>query len=652
MDGRHSSPRLLHHFSSRPLRWLLRGGVAICVAAGGVLALASGPSAAAQVDFAQATEVTAPSNAGSDPLAQLFGVSCPSTSNCVGVGDYRNNSGNNQAMEVTETGGTFAQATEVTPPPNAASTNLVDSTLQTVSCTSVGNCVGVGGYVDSSGNGQAMEVTETGGTFAQATEVTPPSNAGSGADLLGVSCTSVGNCVGVGGYVDSSGNDQAMEVTETGGTFAPATEVTAPSNAASDPQAGLLAVSCTSVGNCVAVGSYVDSSSSGQQLMVATETGGTFAPATEVTAPSNAGSAGPLGQLDGISCPTVGDCVAVGVYTDSSGYNQAMEATETGGTFAPATEVTPPSNADSETCTNSFGNCAHANLLGVSCTSVGNCVGAGSYIDNTGDTKAMEATETGGTFAPATEVTAPSNGDSIFVGAVLDAASCTSSTDCVVVGNYSDSSFRVQAMAAISPPPPPTTSVALPSNNATVNGDTWLDAAASASAGIASVHFEVSGNSISDQVISSSPVKTAYGWIGGWDTTDVPNGIYSLQSVVTDTLGQTTTSAPISVTVANQPLNITVLVPASGATLSAASAVLDASASGTSDITGVNYVINGGSISNEVIGPATSSIWGWYAIWNLTAVPSGTYTIESTATEAGGGTATSAPITVTVNSAG
>ena len=139
-------------------------------------------------------------------------------------------------MVVTETGGTFAQATEVTAPSNAASDP--QAAPLALSCTSVGNCVAVGDYVDSSGNSQVMEVTETGGTFAEATEVTLPSNAGSNprAGLNGVSCTSVGNCVGVGGYDDSSGNGHAMEVTETGGTFAQATEVTTPSNAASEPR--------------------------------------------------------------------------------------------------------------------------------------------------------------------------------------------------------------------------------------------------------------------------------------------------------------------------------------------------------------------------------------------------------------------------------
>ena len=61
--------------------------------------------------------------------------------------------------------------------------------------------------------------------------------------------------------------------------------------------------------------------------------------------------------------------------------------------------------------------------------------------------------------------------------------------------------------------------------------------------------------------------------------------------------------------------------------MSGSSAVLDASASGTSDVTGVQFVINGVSSSYEAMGPAVATIYGWIAEWNtISGVPAGTYT--------------------------
>ena len=243
----------------------------------------------------------------------------------------------------------------------------------------------------------------------------------------------------------------------------------------------------------------------------------------------------------------------------------------------------------------------------------------------------------------------------------IDISGATSDTESVSDVTASDNGFEFRAVYTNSvgtattnaatltvTAPAPTTSVLLPSSGATVSGDIFLNAVASSPVGIALVTFEVSGGSITDQVLSSA-VSWRYGWLGAWDTTDVPNGTYTVQSVATDNLGQSTTSAPITVTVANQPLATAVLVPSNGATLSGSSAVLDASASGTSDVTGVQFVINGVSSSYEAMGPAVATIYGWLALWSLSGVPAGSYTIESIATQSGGGTATSTPVTVTVS---
>jgi hypothetical protein len=97
---------------------------------------------------------------------------------------------------------------------------------------------------------------------------------------------------------------------------------------------------------------------------------------------------------------------------------------------------------------------------------------------------------------------------------------------------------------------PPTTNVVLPSNGATLSGSQYLDAFASA--GTTQVQYEVSGgpNNYVNQVISGSGA-TYYGWIGSWNTTSVPNGTYTLNSVASYTGGVSGTSLPITVIVNN-----------------------------------------------------------------------------------------------------
>ncbi len=66
-----------------------------------------------------------------------------------------------------------------------------------------------------------------------------PANAASNQfpDLTSVSCTSSGNCTAVGTYTDSSCNDQGLLLTQTAGIWA-AAEATLPGNAATNPGAG------------------------------------------------------------------------------------------------------------------------------------------------------------------------------------------------------------------------------------------------------------------------------------------------------------------------------------------------------------------------------------------------------------------------------
>jgi outer membrane protein assembly factor BamB len=107
------------------------------------------------------------------------------------------------------------------------------------------------------------------------------------------------------------------------------------------------------------------------------------------------------------------------------------------------------------------------------------------------------------------------------------------------------------------------------------------------------------------------------------------------------------------------PLHTQVLVPSNGSSVSGTT-VLDASA--TPGVTllppapagsGVQFVLSGGSLSEQVVGTATPTLYGWIAEWDTTTVPNGTYTLQSVATATTtfltSVTVTSPGITVTVN---
>ena len=173
-----------------------------------------------------------------------------------------------------------------------------------------------------------------------------------------------------------------------------------------------------------------------------------------------------------------------------------------------------------------------------------------------------------------------------------------------------------------------------------------LDASASSAADFASVTYKVSGNGLSDQVVATG-TPTLYGYLAQWNTTTVPNGTYTLQSVATYVGGVSGTSPGVTVTVNNQPPTTSVLIPSNGATESGAAALLDASAS--PNVTAVTYELTGGTLTNQVIASGTPTLYGYVAEWNTTSVPNGNYELTSLASYAGGVSASSPPITITVS---
>ena len=208
-----------------------------------------------------------------------------------------------------------------------------------MSCNSLGNCTAVGGYDDSSGSSQGLLWTQTSGTWGAGVEAALPAGAGAHpyVELSSVSCASPGNCSAVGRYLDSGDNLQGVLINQISGTWAAGVQVSAPNGAGPDPYVELSSVSCASPGDCSAVGTYTDSSHEQQGLLL-TETSGTWGTGTQVALPPG----GTRSSLSSVSCPSTGNCEAVGFYADAAGNLQAAMVTESSGTWATATTAVLP----------------------------------------------------------------------------------------------------------------------------------------------------------------------------------------------------------------------------------------------------------------------------------------------------------------------
>ena len=109
-----------------------------------------------------------------------------------------------------------------------------------------------------------------------------------------------------------------------------------------------------------------------------------------------------------------------------------------------------------------------------------------------------------------------------------------------------------------------TTAVIIPSTGAALSGTSAiLDATASASVELVKVQFVLTGGTYTESAIGTA-TPTYYGYIYSWNTTGVPNGTYTLQSLVTDNDANTAYSAGITVTVDNTAPTTAVIIPSTG----------------------------------------------------------------------------------------
>lgn len=94
------------------------------------------------------------------------------------------------------------------------------------------------------------------------------------------------------------------------------------------------------------------------------------------------------------------------------------------------------------------------------------------------------------------------------------------------------------------------TSLLFPRNGSTVSGTAVIDADATSHFKLIKVQFYVTGASQHATLIGTG-AQSLDGWIAQWNTTNVANGTYMLQSVAYDAAGQSSASKGITITVQN-----------------------------------------------------------------------------------------------------
>jgi Protein kinase domain len=202
-----------------------------------------------------------------------------------------------------------------------------------------------------------------------------------------------------------------------------AARVPLPSNALKSGSSGdaawLQGVACPVVGSCVAVGYYYGS---GATSLIETLSNGTWTASSEVAGTT-------VSEFTAVDCPARGSCVAVGFYGPGAATTGSpVVATLSDGTWRAAGLPLPPDAARSE----------DSYLEDIECPAQGTCFAGGYYTDKNGDVQAVIETLSDGTWTaaraplPAGAVSAKETAN------VVESVACTAADSCVAIGNYTE----------------------------------------------------------------------------------------------------------------------------------------------------------------------------------------------------------------------
>jgi hypothetical protein len=334
----------------------------------------------------------------------LWGVSCGSSAACVATGFYEvTYAGASQAF--TEVwNGSFWQVKAAAVPDGATSASLYG-----VSCKSSASCISAG-YDYTSASADAQPLAESWNGTVWSVLPTMPGLPGAAMTLVDrVSCGLHTACLVIGYSVDSSGATQPLAESWDGSSWSILPTV----DPIGDIYSYFTGVSCTSLAACTAVGD--SQTATGANLTLAERWNGSVWKLQHTLDPVATTQA----TLNGVSCLSPTDCIAVGSYATAQGSFTLAESL-TGTTWAVLATPDVPGTADDV-------------LNSVSCLSFTDCIAVGYYEGSSGTASLAEAWD--GSSWTIMTTTDPA---SAIYGDVLTSVSCTSASDCMAVGDYSD----------------------------------------------------------------------------------------------------------------------------------------------------------------------------------------------------------------------
>jgi hypothetical protein len=234
----------------------------------------------------------------------------------------------------------------------------------------------------------------------------------------------------------------------------------------------------------------------------------------------------------------------------------------------------------------------------------------------------LGAEDTTAPYEVSWDTTGASNGDYALTAIARDASGKSSTSAAVSVKVSNDATA-------------PAVTITAPAAG-TVSGSLAVTASASDDIGVIGVQFLLDGAKLGLEDMTT-PYEAS------WDTTSASNGDHAVTAIARDASGKTTTSAAVTVTVANDSTAPAVSLTAPG-TGSTVSGTVTVSASATDDIAvaGVQFLLDGANLGAEDTAAPYSTIW------NTTSLSNGTHTLSAVARDASGKRTTSAEVRVTV----